>query len=81
VVEPLEDQHLRAAEERGIEGKAGIFGRGAHQRDRPAFDKREEAVLLRAIEAVDLVHEEQRALPGLRKFIRFSEGFLEVRDA
>ena len=61
-VEPVEDQHLRAAEQRGVEFEAGVLGRRADQRDRAALDEGQEAVLLRAVEAVDLVHEQQRAL-------------------
>ena len=81
VIQPLEDQHLRAAEQCRIEREAGVFGRCAHQRHRAAFDKGQEAILLRTVEAVDLVHEQQRALTGLRGLVGSGEGLLEVGHA
>ena len=80
-VEPLQDEHLRPAEQSGVEGEAGILGRRAHQRHRPAFDERQEAILLRTVEAVNLVHEQQRALAGLRSLVGSREGFLEIGHA
>ncbi|KKM84610.1 hypothetical protein LCGC14_1297350, partial [marine sediment metagenome] len=50
------------AEQSGREREAGVLGGGAHQRHRAALDDGQEAVLLRAVEAVDLVHEQQGAL-------------------
>jgi hypothetical protein len=77
----VEDQHLRAAEQRGVEFERRVFGGGTHQRHRPILDIRQEAVLLRAIEAVDLVDEEQRALAQPGMVTRLGENLLEVGDA
>jgi hypothetical protein len=80
-IEPVEDQHLCAAEQRGVEREAGVLGGRADQRHRAALDERQEAVLLRAVEAMDLVYEQQRALSGARGQIGLGEGLLEVGDA
>ena len=57
VVQAPKDQDLRPAQKRSVESEAGVFRRRTHQRHRAAFDEGQEAVLLRAVEAVDLVHE------------------------
>ena len=64
MVEPAEDQHLAARQQRGVELEARILGRRADQGDRAVLDIRQEAVLLGAVEAVDLVHEQQGLLAG-----------------
>ena len=80
-IEPVEDQHLRAAEQRRVQLEAGILGGGAHQRHRAALDIGQETVLLRAVEAVDLVHEQQRALARLQRGLGFGEDLLEIGHA
>src|SRR5207237_5002176 len=55
-------EYPAAREERGDHLEAGVLGGGADQRHRPALNVREQRVLLRLVEAVDLVDEEQRAL-------------------
>ena len=77
----MEDQHLRAAEQRGVELERWVFGGRADQSDGAVLDKGQEAVLLRAVEAVDLVHEEQglAADPGM--FLGLGEDLFEVRHA
>lgn len=57
MVEPVQDQHLCAAQQRGVELERGVLRRGADQRDRPVLDIGQEAVLLGTVEAVDLVDE------------------------
>ena len=59
----MQDQHLCAAEQGGVQRKAGVFGGGADQRDGAALDIGQKAVLLGTVEAVDLVNEQQRATP------------------
>ena len=81
VVQPPEDQHLAAREERGIQFEARVLGRRADERDRAVLDIRQEAVLLRAVEAVDLVHEQQGALTGAGGGARFGEHLFQVGDA
>ena len=77
----MQDQHLRPAEQRRIEREAGIFGGCAHQRDGAAFDEGEKAILLRAVETVNLVHEQQRALPGARRHLRLGKGLFQIGNA
>mgnify|MGYP001159731230 CR=1 FL=1 len=75
------EQILRPRQERGIQFEAGIFRRRADQRDRAILDKGQKTVLLRPVEAMNLIHEEQRLralarmVPGRRKHL------LEVGDA
>src|SRR5581483_9887853 len=52
VVEPPQHEHLRAREQRSVELERRIFRGGADQRDGAILDIRQEAVLLRAVEAV-----------------------------
>ena len=51
----------QAREQRAVQLERRVLGRGAHEHDVAGLDERQERVLLRAVEAVDLVHEEQRA--------------------
>ena len=62
MVEPAQDQHLAARQQRGVDLEARVLGRRADQRDGAVLDIGQEAVLLRAVEAVDLVHEQQGLL-------------------
>src|SRR3546814_3809007 len=59
----MEDENLRTGQKRGIKFKAGVFGRCAHKRYGPVLDIRQEAILLRAVEPMDFVHEKKRLLP------------------
>jgi hypothetical protein len=54
----------RSREQRGVELEGRVLGRGAHQDDVAALDVGQEGVLLGAVEAVDLVDEEQGAPAG-----------------
>ena len=65
MVEPAQDQHLAARQQRGVDLEARVLGRRADQGDGAVLDIGQEAVLLRAVEAVDLVHEQQGLLAGL----------------
>ena len=60
--ERLEVEHLAAREQRRVDGEARVLGRRPDEHDRPVFDVGQERVLLRLVEPVDLVHEEDRAL-------------------
>ncbi|VWX46877.1 hypothetical protein NOVOSPHI9U_10351 [Novosphingobium sp. 9U] len=77
----MQDQHLRAAEQRGVQLEAGVLSGGAHQRHGTALYIRQETVLLRAVEAMDLVHEQQGALPRLGRGVGFGEDLAQFRDA
>lgn len=80
-IEPVEDQHLGAAEHRGVELEARILGGRADQGDGAVLDIGQEAVLLRAVEPVDLVHEQERAPADPGIFLRLGEHLLQVGDA
>src|SRR5439155_19555622 len=67
LVQRPQREYPAAREERGDHLEAGVLGGGADQRHRPALNVREQRVLLRLVEAVDLVDEEQRALAVLGK--------------
>ena len=57
----LEPEHAAAREERGVDGKRRVFGGGADEGDRALLDVRQECVLLRLVEAMNLVDEEDGA--------------------
>ena len=81
MVEPPKDQHLAAREKRRVELEARVLGGRSDQRHRAVLDIRQEAVLLRAVEAVHFVHEQQGVLAGLRHLPRFGKNLLEVGDS
>ena len=56
----FETEQSAPADQRRVHFEEGILGRGAHQDDRPVLDAREQGILLRFGEAVDLVQEEHR---------------------
>ena len=59
-----------------VELEGRVLGRGADQRDGAVLHDRQEGVLLRAVEAMDLVDEQQRPLPRLAPRARRSKTFL-----
>ncbi len=59
--ERLEAVELAAADERRVDLEVRVLGGGADQRDDAVLDRRQERVLLRLVEAMDLVDEEDRA--------------------
>jgi hypothetical protein len=61
--ERLEHEDPRPRQERRVHLERRVLGGRADQRHRAALDVREEGVLLRAVETVDLVHEENRLPP------------------
>jgi len=79
--ERLEGDDPHAGEKRVVEGEGGVFGGRADQGDRPVLDEGEEGVLLRFVEAVDLVDKEDRARLQQRElFLLFDHSF-QVGDA
>ena len=64
VVQPIEHQHLTARHERAGEREGRVLGGRADQGDRAVLDLGQQPVLLGAIEAVDLVDEQERGLAG-----------------
>ena len=57
-VERLEAEHAHPRQERRVDLEVRVLGRGADQRDRAVLDVGQERVLLRLVEAVDLVDEQ-----------------------
>ena len=80
VIQPAEHQHLGAAQQRAVQLEAGVLGGGAHQHHGAVFHNRQETVLLAAVEAVDLVNEQKRALPHAATLACGLEGLLQVGD-
>ena len=79
--ERAKDEHAGARQQRRVELERGILGRRADQRDRAVLHHGQEEILLRAVEAMDLVDEEQRALPLRAARARGVEDLLQFRDA
>ena len=59
--ERLQHHDPQAREERARQRERGVLRRGAHEHEQPLFHMREQRVLLRAVEAVHLVEEHDRA--------------------
>ena len=60
--EAIEGQHRGARKKRGVEFEGRVLGRGTDERDRAVLHVGKKAVLLRAVETMDFVDEQQRAL-------------------
>ena len=65
VIEAAQHQDLAARQERAVQLERRVLRRGADQGDRAVLDIGQEAVLLGAVETVDLVDEQQGALAVL----------------
>jgi hypothetical protein len=63
----LEDVHLRSRQQRRVHFERRVLGRRADQDDVARLDARQEGVLLRLVEAMDLVDEEDRPAPERRR--------------
>ena len=70
VLQRLEHEHPATRQQRAPQLEARVLGRRADQGDRAALDPREERVLLRLVEVVDLVAEQDRAPPLVLKPLR-----------
>ena len=81
LVEAVEGEDAGAGEEGGVELEGGVLGGGADQHDGAVLHQREEGVLLRLVEAVDLVDEEQGAAAVLAAEAGGLEDLLQVGDA
>src|SRR5690606_32543224 len=79
--ERFEPQYLAARQQRGIELETWVLGRGPDQHHGAVFHDRQEPVLLGPVEAVDLIDEEQRAMPAEALEPRLLEDLLEVGNA
>ncbi len=81
IVQPAQHQHLAAREQGAVEREGRVLRGRADQRDDSGLDHGQERVLLGAIEAVHLIDQQQRALPGGAALRRLLERPLEVGDA
>ena len=81
IVEPAQHQHLAARQQRAVQREGRVLGGGADQRDRAGLHHGQKTVLLGAVEAVDLIDEQQRPLPCPPPPRRLVERALEVGDA
>ena len=79
--ERLEHQDAGPRQQRRDQLERRIFGGGANEHDGAVLHHRQETILLRPVEAVDLVDEKQRPLPGLAPRARRVEHLLEIGHA
>ncbi len=80
-IERAKHEHAGARQQRRVQFEGRVLGGGADQRDRAVLHHRQEGILLRPVETVDLVDEEQRSLAGFAPPARRLEHFLQVGDA
>ena len=85
VIERNQLDHAAARDEGGVHLEVGVLRGGAHQDDDAILDRMEQGILLGAVEAVDLVHEEYRAQAarheaGLRRLDLATEVLDRPRD-
>ena len=77
----MKHQHPRPRQQRGVELEGGIFGGGADQHHGAVFHHGQKRILLRAVEPMHLVDEQQRSLAGLAPGARRVERLLQIGDA
>ena len=78
----LELEDAAAADERLVDLEIGVLGGRADEDDRAVLDPRQQRVLLGLVEAVDFVHEEDRALAELpAALLRLRDRLPDVGDA
>ena len=62
----LQRDHATSRQQRGVDRERRVLCRCTDQHEQAVLDVRQERVLLRLVEAMDLVDEHKRALPGAR---------------
>jgi hypothetical protein len=77
----FQDEDLAARQQGRVQLERGVFRGRADQDHRAVLDIRQEAVLLGPVEAVDLVDEQQRALPHAAPFAGPLENLAQVGHA
>ena len=70
---------LGAREQRGVDLEVRVLGRRPDERDQPLLDGGQQRVLLRLVEAVDLVEEEDRRAPGVAPLARPRDHLADLR--
>ena len=76
--EGLQHEDLAAGEQRPVHLKGRVLRRGADEDDAPFLHKGEEGVLLRLVEAVDLIHKENGALAETAVFLRLLHDLFDL---
>jgi hypothetical protein len=79
--ERLQHIDLGARQQRADDLERGVFGGGADEGEEPGFDVRQEGVLLRLVEAVDFVDEQDGGAARALVHARALDGFADVLDA
>ena len=78
MIEPAQYQDLAPRQQRRIELEARVLGGRPDEGHRAVLDKREETVLLGAVEAMDFVHEEERVLARLGGRLSLGEDLFQI---
>ena len=81
LAEAVEDEDLAAGEQRGVDLEGGVLRRGADEDDAALLDERQEGVLLRLVEAVDLVDEEDGPHAEGARLLGAGHDLLDLLDA
>ena len=81
MIQAVQDQDLTARHQGAGEREGRVLGGRADQGDRAVLDLGEQAVLLGAVEAVDLVDEQERGLPGAAPGLRLLVDLAQIGDA
>ena len=77
----VQHEHLAARQQRTVDLERRVLGRRADQDDAPFLDKGQEGVLLGLVEAVDLIHEHDRALAEAAVVLRLLHDLPDLLDA
>ena len=81
VIKATQDKHLGTGKDGRIELEGRVLSRRANEDDGAVFHMRQEAILLRSVETVDLIHEQQRAPTGRPPRLRRVKDFPQVSHA
>ena len=81
VIESAKYENLRAREESTIELEGRVLRCCSHQHNRAVLHHRKKTVLLAAVEAMDFIDEQKRALSCLTTLACSLERFLQIGDA
>ena len=79
--EPVQDQDLTARQQRAIQLKGRVLRRRPDEDDRAVLDIGQETVLLRPVEPVNFIDEQQCALPAGAPVLRPLEYLAQVGNA
>jgi hypothetical protein len=81
VVQGLEHIDLGTRQQGRIDFERRIFGGRADQRHQPAFDERQQRILLGFVETVDFVNEQDRVLAAGQIMLRLFDGGADILHA